>query len=164
VLLLIHIVLLFVVLTIVEMFIKDYLMDKESKPQETKRLSVLRQKKDKTYEEQLEYIDLNSKYKKYISFSPTSIIKLLILITLLSIFPNWRIKIILVVVLVRIMIIVFKEKENMLFKIFNACLTYALLYMFFILLAEYGFLKIILLAFSISFFYNLVKNRRKKQC
>ncbi len=140
---------------------RDFIKSKQKGSiEEEVRLIELKHKKNKLYEEQLEYIKLNQKFKKYVSFSASGLIKLMLLIFIISLFPNYRIHIFIGLISYRVIKILLKD-DNKILNIIKAFLSYSTLFLFFKMLELYGIWIVLLISFLISFIYNLIKNWRK---
>lgn len=152
---------LFIICTVIEMLLREYMFVKDANPKEEKRLTELKNKKNKTYDEKLEYIKINEKYKKYISFSPTMLIRLVILISVLSAFPQYRLHIIIGLISIKIIKILLKGKRKIL-RIIKAFFTYGSLFLFFRVIRIHNIWLVLLIVFILSFVFNLIKNWRKQ--
>lgn len=157
-----YLILFFIFIHTLELLLNNYIKSKVSIKSEENELLELRIKKDKTYEDQLRYIELNSKYKRYISINFTDIIKLLLLVTLVSIFPQftiWIFAIFFMFNLVKILI----ARTHIVLYIAQLILNYVFLFTFFRLINQYNIFIVLLISFAASFIFNITKYKVRKK-
>lgn len=152
---------LFVLVLILELCLNEYLLRKNSSIQEKEELIKLRNKRDKTYEEQLQFIKLNEKYKKYISFSAVGIAKMILFILILAFFPKYTTLIFAIIITYKIIRIIL-DKKDILLNIASTILNFSVLYLLFKLMASMHILLILLIVFIVTFVFNIVKIKVQK--
>lgn len=121
------------------------------------RLEELKRKKDKTAEEQLEYINLNNSVSKGININYVFFIKILVLVLLIQIFQS---RLLLLGIIMGWMILtrLIKKKGEKFFigfaKDFSSITAMIIIFTMF---KQYNFLLVFLNIFIISFTFNLIR-------
>jgi len=162
----IYYLIIYVFLTIVEMYLNYKLKKSVENKSEIAELDKLKTKKNKTLEDQLRFMDLNKKHKKYFSISLSTFIKLIFLVLLITLLPKYRIYIILGIFAIRIIRIIYvnifvKHKKSIFYEILNCFLHYLLLYLFFTCIKKFNFFIIFGILIIVSFIFNFIKNSKE---
>ncbi|MHA1678719.1 MAG: hypothetical protein ACTSW3_08085 [Promethearchaeota archaeon] len=128
------------------------------------RLNELKNKPNKTVQEQLEYIELKRSGMQKFNFSATNLIKLMLFILLYQIFKNKLLLIGLGLIYILIKNLV-KTKKYFFGKLLFDIENYLFVFIFLKLVLLFGLLKVFLLIFACSFIYNLtLKCMEVKKC
>jgi len=128
------------------------------------RLNELKNKPNKTVQEQLEYIELKRSGMQKFNFSATNLIKLMLFILLYQIFKNKLLLIGLGLIYILIKNLV-KTKKYFFGKLLFDIENYLFVFIFLKLVYSFGLLKVFLLIFACSFIYNLTLKRMEvKKC